>query len=55
MAARGTRNMGQGEERIEDTSLVMKLKEKARAINRRAMITSALVTLLTVVFPDRPY
>lgn len=53
MAARGTRNMDAGEEPIEDSSTVERLREKARLINRRALVTAIGVTLVTVVFPER--
>jgi hypothetical protein len=51
MAARGTRNMDTGEEKIEDERLVEQLRAKARSINRRALITALIITLLTFVFP----
>ena len=52
MAARGTRNMDAGEEKIEDPSLIEQLKLKARSINRRAALTALIITLLTFVFPQ---
>jgi hypothetical protein len=52
MAARGTRNMDTGEEKIEDAHLVEQLKTKARSINRRAALTALIITLLTFVFPQ---
>jgi len=52
MAARGTRNMDTGEEKIEDARLVEQLRAKARSINRRALITAVIITLLTFVFPQ---
>ena len=51
MAARGTRNMDAGEEKIGDGDLIRRLRAKSRRIHRRAIITSALITLLTLVFP----
>ena len=51
MAARGTRNMDAGEEDIADEETVARLRDKARRINRRALITAALITLLTLAFP----
>ena len=51
MAARGTRNMDAGEEKIEDEATVSQLREKSRRINRRAIITAAVVTLVTLAFP----
>ena len=51
MAARGTRNMDAGEEKIEDEKLVGRLRAKSRAVHRRALVTAAAVTLLTLAFP----
>ena len=51
MAARGTRNIDAGEEKIEDESAVEQLRTKARQINRRAMITAIVITLVTIAFP----
>ena len=53
MAARGTRNMDAGEERLDDDSLIEKLRGKARRINRRALITAAAATLVALAFPQR--
>ena len=52
MAARGTRNLDKGEEKIEDESLVERLRAKARSINRRALVTALIITLLSFVFPQ---
>ena len=51
MAARGTRNMDAGEEKIEDEKTIARLRAKARRINRRALITAVVVTLVTLAFP----
>ncbi len=51
LAARGVCNMDEGEERIEDERRVEELREKARGINRRALITAAAITLLALIFP----
>ena len=51
MAARGTRNLDAGEEKIEDERMVERLRAASRRINRRALITAAIITLLTLVFP----
>lgn len=51
MAARGTRNMDAGEEKLEDGGLIERLRAKSRHINRRALITAGIITLLTLVFP----
>ena len=51
LAARGTCNMDAGEERVTDESLVAQLRVKARQINRRALITAVVITLVTLIFP----
>ena len=51
MAARGTRNMDAGEEKLEDEKLIGRLRAKSRRINRRALVTAAIITLVTLVFP----
>jgi len=51
LAARGACNMDAGEESIEDENRIAQLRVKARQINRRALITAALITALTVAFP----
>ena len=43
--------MDTGEEKIEDESLIERLRAKARQINRRAMITALVITLVTIAFP----
>lgn len=45
--------MDTGEEKIDDEVLIGQLRDKARQINRRAIITAAVVTVVTVVFPTR--
>jgi hypothetical protein len=51
MAARGTRNMDAGEEQIEDDTLIAELRAKSRRINRRALATAIVITLVTLLFP----
>lgn len=51
LAARGKRNLGHGEESIEDQHVCTQLRDKARRIHLRALITAAIITLLAVVFP----
>ena len=51
MAARGTRNLDHGEESFDDADLSGQLRGKAQRINRRALITAAAITLLTLVYP----
>lgn len=43
--------MDAGEEKLDDEGLVERLRAKSRRINRRALITAAVITLLTLVFP----
>ncbi|MCA1815253.1 MAG: hypothetical protein LC746_02375 [Acidobacteria bacterium] len=52
MAARGTRNLDAGEEKIEDEELVAQLRAKSRRINRRALVTAAVITLVALAFPS---
>ena len=49
MAARGTRNMDSGEESMEDKSLVLRLQQKAKRVNRNALIMGAILTLLALL------
>ena len=51
MAARGTRNMDTGEEKVDDEELVAALRRKARKIHLRSLITAAAVSLLALAFP----
>jgi hypothetical protein len=51
LAARGTCNMDAGEESIGDENLITQLRDKARRINRRAIITAVAATLLALAFP----
>ena len=51
LAARGTRNMDQKEEPVEDDRLVKELRAIAGRINRRAIMTAAIVTLVALAFP----
>ena len=51
LAARGVCNMDAGEESIKDENLIERLRGRARSITRRAMITAAVITLLTLAFP----
>ena len=52
MAARGTRNMDTGEEKMDDEGLIRQLREKSRKIHRRALITAIIVTLVALAFPS---
>jgi hypothetical protein len=51
LAARGTCNLDSGETKLVDNYLVSQLRQKARRINRRSLITATLITLLALVFP----
>ena len=51
LAARGVCNMDAGEESLSDKNLIGHLRERARAINRRALITAAVITALALAFP----
>lgn len=43
--------MDTGEEKLEDANLIEQLRRQARRINRRAIITAVLITLLALAFP----
>jgi hypothetical protein len=51
LAARGVCNMDAGEEGVEDEALAAQLRDKARRIHRRAFVTAAAITILSLVFP----
>ena len=51
MAARGTRNLDAGEEKVEDENEIKQLRATSRKINRRALITAIIVTLVALAFP----
>jgi hypothetical protein len=51
MAARGARNMDQGEENIVDKNEVRQLRATSRRIHRRALITAIVATLVALAFP----
>jgi uncharacterized membrane protein len=52
LAARGARNMDVGDEVIEDRALAARLREKAAAIHRRALLVAAAITFVVLAFPD---
>jgi anti-sigma factor RsiW len=52
LAARGVCNMDAGDAVVEDESLARGLREKARRINRRALLVAAMVTLVALAFPQ---
>jgi len=43
--------MDAGEEPVEDEDLIEESRDKARRIQRRALITAAAITVLALVFP----
>jgi hypothetical protein len=43
--------MDEGEEEVGDESRAAALREKARWINRRALLTAAAITVLALIFP----
>lgn len=51
LAARAMCNMDAGETNIVDSHLIRQLRQKATRINRRSLITAAVITLLALVFP----
>lgn len=51
LAARGMCNMDTGETSMVDGPLIEELRQKARRINRRSLITAAVITLMALVFP----
>jgi len=53
LAARGTCNMDAGEEAIADDDLIEHLRDRARTINRRALFTAAIITIVALIFPSR--
>ena len=51
LAARGVCNLDSAETEIADGLTITRLRNKAKNINRRAMITAATVTLVALAFP----
>lgn len=52
LAARGVCNMDAGEETITDDALAARLRDKAAAVHRRALLVAAAITVVVLVFPD---
>ena len=52
LAARGMCNLDDGEQTLDDENAATELRAQARRINRRAIITAAVVTLVAVAFPE---
>ena len=53
MAARGTRNLDTGEERVENPEELARLRRQARAVHLRALATAIVVTLVALAFPAK--
>jgi hypothetical protein len=49
LAARGTRNMDAGEERIEDATAVARLRTRARTVTVQSSLAAAVLTALSLV------
>ena len=43
--------MDAGEEAINDKSLAAKLREKAAAVHKRALLVAAAITVVVLLFP----
>jgi hypothetical protein len=43
--------MDAGEETIKDKALAARLREKAAAVHRRALLVAAAITVVALVFP----
>jgi hypothetical protein len=52
LAARGLRNLDAGEEEVSDPGAVAAMRETARRINRRALVTALAITLVAIAFPE---
>jgi hypothetical protein len=52
LAARGVCNMDAGEEAVGDAALAAKLRDKAAAVHRRALLVAVAITVVVLVFPD---
>jgi hypothetical protein len=44
--------MDAGEEIIDDRALAERLRDRAKAVHRRALLVAAAITLVVLVFPD---
>ncbi|MEJ7616391.1 MAG: hypothetical protein WKF30_05340 [Pyrinomonadaceae bacterium] len=53
LAARGLRNMDGGSETIENNGEADGLRVKAKEVNRRALITAAIIASVVLVFPAK--
>ncbi len=55
MAARGTRNMDGGEEKIADESLIAQLRATAKRVHLRALLTALIIALAAFAFPQAKF
>ncbi len=44
--------MDAGEEPVQDKALAAKLRDKAKAVHRRALLVAVAITIVVLVFPD---
>jgi len=51
LAAKGTCNLDAGEVDVGDEKLVEQLRNKARKINRRAIVVAVVVTMVALAYP----
>jgi hypothetical protein len=52
LAARGLQNLDTGEEQVADSAADARLRETARRIHRRALVTAVAITLVALAFPE---
>lgn len=52
LAARGMCNMDAGDEQLKDDTLATRLREKAAALHKRALLVAAAITVVVLVFPN---
>jgi hypothetical protein len=52
LAARGVCNMDAGEETVTDGAIAARLRDKAAAVHRRALLVAAAITFVVLLFPD---
>jgi len=53
LAARGARNLDQGEEKISDSATVTELRRQARRVHIQASLTAAALTALLMLMSNR--
>ena len=51
LAARGSRNLDTGEEKIQDPAMTMVLRRQARRVHVNSLLAGALLTVLFLVIP----